>query len=1087
MSFVHLHTHSHYSVGRAVPSVEDLVMKAAREHMPALALTDNNTIAGMYELWKYCKHEGVHPIIGCELDVLPSPDGVFRGRTHRIVLLVRNETGYRNLVWLLNRAHTHPPDLPRHVRFVDLEAHLEGLIVLTGSPRSELYALLREGNAAQASAYINRLRNAAEEDGLVYEVMDYPHPRTRQIMDNIRELAEFAHQPAVATQNVHYLEPEDVLAYCALMQHPRQVAPRWPLPDSEMPTRHFATAAEMDKRFAYHPDLLEQTLSLAERCVFDFPPARPQIPVPDFDRGQDAPSVLWDEAVRGATERYGELDENIKLRLNQEYGDIRGLEGKALDLSSYFLLLRDTMRFLSERDFCRGTGMGKWSHSLIAYALGIIETDPMAHKLAYEPLRENPMRLPVFPIEVSTKGMEKLLEHLQVAYGKGNVAAVGRVQYWKRTDLYHHLCKWAGLPRRSLKRYPSRKPLPPEPETEKEDIWREVPSMEPELETGPPPLDPEVEEASEEKARAGTWVRQLKLPEGKSLQDHASLAEVVHTLHPCPRRFEVARGEYCLSREPIPSALPVTITASGYPMPLAEARLLDTLRMPRVHFECHSMLNVLENIQGHLQDEYGLSVAAIPPNDEAAFRVLALGFTNGIAALHGITAKSLLRSEQPANLRDLIQVMARTQKRRISDPVVNKSDCISAAILAYRCAWLKANYPIAFMRAVLTQNILSHASSRGAQRPRFQILLREARRMQIEVLPPNINFSLYEFDQEHDGIRTGLMAVQGLGMQTYKEIERVRASNAFQNFRDFCQRTGSRAINQKQIVNLIKAGAFDELEPNRNQLLQDFDRLLKNARNRSTRNAEGGEEAIAQLQLFGPDMFDEDTAQSAGQQTSPPTMGELIRYERESLGFTISHDQIEHYDELIRSMRAISPFHLNKKHEGQEVFVAGFIDHAEREGALIGEDTEFILDLEGAVVRVPPEAVESFYKVRDTRLPVLIEGVVQAERVSEYALIAREFFLLKHIRETAAAATSLQINLGGLDRKTSSAVRALLKSFRGPTPVQVQSESAKWWDRRSLGKAQVFLCPPLYRGLTALIPERRIRAVDQAGNVLPLP
>jgi len=1083
MSFVHLHTHSHYSIGRAIPTVRALVRRAADLEMPAIALTDNNSIAGMHELAAAAQEFGIQPILGCELDVLPSGHGVFQGRTHRLVLLVESETGYRNLVDLITAAHRQPPDLPPHVRFTDLERRLGGLIVLTGSPRGELYHWLREGNSAATKSYLNRLARAAGDRNLFFEVMEYPHPRIRKIMDYILELSRFLGIPAVAAQNVHFLDPRDMPAYAALTQFPRFSGPFWPPSDSEMPTRHFTTAAAMQKRFGYTPEILEQTLRIAKRCSFTFPRLRPLIPVPDFERGQDAATLLWDKAIHGAAARYGGLSESLKERLNQEFGDIRGLAGQGIDLTEQFLLLQNLTAFLRKRELCRGVGRGKWITSVIAYALEIVEMDPLAYKLDYQPLREDPRAYPLFEIELSSHGMEESLRYLTEEFGKDSVMTVGRRVDWKRSDLFQHLCRWAGLPPVGLKKFPPEKTMAPLHEPEEAGEGADY------AEDGfQRHYDDEIEPSPAGTPGQISWLKNEEIPRQESLRLHKTLAEVTYTLHPCPRGFEAQRGEVVLSKEPISTIVPVIRAPSGHMVTQANADMLDRLQLPRIRFTSFAMMNILEFAQSCIRQEETprFLLSEIPLNDEATFKILGLGLTNGITPFHGITAKSLLRAERPASISGLLGVHARSRKRRFGehqpDPVESLPDCV----LGYLSAYLKGHYPVAFMVSVLTHSVQSQKTV-GLQRPRFQILLRETRKMGIEVLGPDINFSVYAFSQERRGIRTGLMAVQGMGEQTYREIANVRAGRAFTGLGDFCHRTDPRSVNQSQVINLIKAGAFDSLEANRNRLLVDFERELKNARLRSSRYPEPAE--YQQLHLFEDSAFEESGSRgSAGprEKTPMPAPRDIMRFEQESLGYSVSHDLLDHYQDLMSAMHVISPFDVHPKLEGKTVFVAGFIDHAEREGPLIDDGTEIVLDLEGKVVKIPPAASKSFTRIQNTQGPVLIEGIVRKHTGAECFLVARGLYLLDEVRGMARDIKTVRLNVGGVDSKTFSKLRAVLKSYHGETAVLLEGKAAgNWWRGRGLDNAKVLFCPPLYRDLVNLLTEQRIRLLDQNGRRVP--
>ena len=1080
MSFIHLHTHSHYSIGRAVPGVADLVRRAAELQMPAIALTDNNSIAGLGELTIEAARHNIQPILGAELDILPSTHGIYQGRTHRLTLLVESEQGYRNLVGLITRAHTRPGDQPVHITFNELLRQSQGLIVLTGSPRSELYAWLREGKAAETKEYLNRLAAGVGAGNLYFEIIDYPHPRTRDMMDYIRELSHFLHIPAVVTQNVHFLDPEDMIAYCALTQHGHVLSPRWPLREDELPTRHFTTDQEMQRRFTFHTELLDETERIAERCAFSFPRRRARIPVPNFDRGQDAPSVLWDQAVRGAASRYGALTESIKERLNREYSDIRSDEIGCIDLAEYLLLLQDITTFLREMGLCRGVGRGRFISSVIAYALGIVEVDPLAYNLDYQPLRDEPSKLPLFQIEVSSEGQEKVLLYLKDRYGEGNVAMIARRVDWSRQRLFEHLSRWAGLSIVSLRKYPPERRGQGRYELEfSEEVVSETRIESDLLKAN---WDEEVEKVTEG-APPVPLLGDERIPRGKSMRQYRTIADIVYTLHPCPRSFEAERTQYVLSKEPLSVIVPVMRFGPGMDVVQADSDLLDRLEMPRIQFASSSMLNILETAQKGIRQEENpnFSFSNIPLTDEATFKLLGLGLTNGITALHSITAKSLLRTQRPRSISQLLRIHAGANKRHPGDgdpnPIYSLPDCV----LSYWCAYLKVHYPVSFMTAMLTHSLSTYTS--GDQRPSFQILLRETRKMGIEVLGPHINLSTYEFSQEGQRIRTGLMVVQGLGPRTYQEIAEVRHGLPFSALADFCHRTDPKKVPHATVANLIKAGAFDPLGPNRTKLIFDLERLLKYARSNQASGA-----SDSQLQLFDPALFEAENKSSESYKEedtySLPSRREIMRYEQDAIGYSISFDLLDHYDELMRTMRAVSPFEMNGRMEGKTIYVAGFVDHIAREGTLIDEETEMVLDLEGHVVKIPPSVAPAAGRVQGTRGPVLVEGLVSRSQ-GECYLLAQRIYLLEEVARKAEEVALVRINMAGENSRTLKILRSVLKPYKGHTRVEVENFPAlSWWNARGVEKAEIFFCPPLYQGLTRVLEESAITLFNIDGDVV---
>ncbi len=1120
MTFVHLHTHSHYSIGHALPRVRELVERAALCEMPALALTDHDSIAGMLELNEAAEEFGIQPIIGCELSILPYDHGVYQGRLHRLVTLVENEEGYWNLVALLSRAHTKSPDVPPHITFPEFERSCRGLIVLTGARRSELYYWLRERNVNETRNYLNRLAAATGVENLFFEILEYPHPRTRDLMDQILELSRFLRIPAVATQNVYFLDPEDMPAYCALVQYPRQIEPRWPLPDTEMPTRHFTTPYEMRKRFCFTPELLDTSLEIARRCQFRFPRSRSRVPLPDFQRGQDSPSLLWDLVIQGAAMRFGSMDETLKNRLNEEYTDLCDTDyGRRVDMTGYILMLRDITNFLRREDLCHGAGCGPILTSVLAYTLGIIEVNPLSFGFPYVPLRPAPDRFPVFELEVSTSAMARTLAFLRESYGRDNIASVGRRLDWERQALFETLSKWVGLPLTSLRKTPT----PDSHKRTRDVLLREIENENTPLPTlggsafdyanddesllGPRPQattsyaqwDEDDETSTTERPGHTAWVNDPRIPRDESFHSHEFLARVVHSLHPCPRGFEAERAHYTLSREPIDATVPVLADSPEQRICQAESETLDRLLMPRIRFTSFAMLNVLETARAWVrQDEDDrFTLFSIPLNDDLTFRLLGMGLTNGIAPLHNITAKSLLRSLGPKSLADLLQVLELAGKRRrMTAPetpeaqLQQRLDHMPDGILSYWCAYLKARHPVSFMTAMLSHSITSRGRMNPRQRPRFEIILREARKMAIRVLGPHINFSLFEFSQEQDKIRTGLMVIQGMGKRTYEEIDTVRRGQPFSSLADFCQRTDPRGVPHPVVVNLIKAGAFDFYEINRRKLLVELERALKNLR---CQHIEYGESrvagsSVAQLQLFDSSAFQTPESDKAhpsqdSEEENEFTPQDLMRYEREAVGYSISYDLLDYYEDLIRFMGAKSPFDLAHCDDGQLVYVAGFIDHTEREGALMDDDTEIAFDLEGYVVKMPHSVAKTSARLTANRGPILIEGRVEKYGKSEQYLLAQKLYRLEDIVRQAGEVGEVRINLSGQHKRKIQAVRQILKMYKGETPVRlVGSDSLSWWYSRGIDGSQIYVCPPLHQGLWRILPETHLEILDRTGK-----
>lgn len=1081
MGFVHLHTHSHYTIGRGVCGVRDLVRRAARLGMPAIALTDTHTIAGYGELVDEAERQGIQPILGCELHVLPFEQTSWQNTTHPLTVLVRDELGYRHLLELLTHAHKAPPEASPHVSLSDLDRLSEGLVILTGPRESELAGCLAQNDSERTTRYIERLTQVADPDALFFEIIEYPSPAMRRVNDFIFQLGEFLKIPIVVTQDVYFLDPGDMTAYCAIEQQPRLLAPQWPLPDDQMPTRHFTTETEMRERFSFRPDIVDCSERIARMCTFRFPRSRSRVPLANLDRGQEPPSVLWHRVMQGATARYGSLTEQIKERLNREYADLHTREQTATgrcDMAEYLLFLQEAMAFVRQEGFSHGVGRGPVVTSVMAYCLGITDVDPIEYGLDFRTPRPEGGGLFPAVIELSHHGAQRLIEHLADRFGKMQVAALGHRVDWDRNRLFEQFCRWAGLPPARLADFP---PDRVRMAARAEDL---TPDM----------IGDAVATPLAERPTGSDLLGESRIPRGESLREHRTLADIVHRLHPCPRRYEAERTEFAAAKEPLSTIAPVIHETDEARYLQFDRDTVDRLGIPRLRFPPSGLINVIETAQHWVrnEDDADFAIDAVPLDDADTFRLLGLGLTNGIGPFHSISVKSLLRSRRPASIGELMEVYS-IGKGRGDDGVdmPDRVDLIPDCLLGYRCAYLKVHHPVSFMAAMLTHSI--GRSTSAQHRPRFQIILREARKMGFEVLGPDINLSVFEFAQERRKIRTGLMAIQGLGERIYREIDNARTGLSFESLEDFCRRTDPRLVTARLVQRLIKAGAFDRMEPNRTALLFEFERHLRNARPPSTRTERlaGADDPDEQLQLFSSEMFEEPDS-GVGRPTpraDSPTPADIVQFEREAIGYAISHDMLDHYRQLTARMGAISPFEMHRhavaegRNPSRTVFVAGFVDHVEGDGPLVQEPGQAVLDLEGHVARVPPGMEKTTERISSARSPLLIEGIVRPRGKNESFLVVRRMHLLEEVAEIARNVAILRLNLAGENHKTIALIRAAIRKYKGNTRIEsVGISGLSAWKLRGLANASVFFCPPLYRDLCRILDPSRIIPFDRDGK-----
>src|SRR5690606_14559900 len=380
MSFVHLHTHSEYSLLDGANRLEALVRRAVDLEMPALALTDHGCMFGAWTFQQLANRHGLKPLLGMEAYVAPGDRRVKSGGTgedkyYHLVLIARDEVGYRNIVRLTSIGYLegfyHRPRIDREV----LQKYSEGVIVTSACMAGEVARHLMAGRREQAKEaaawYAEVFR-----DRYYLEVQAHDSEGQHQLNREMLSLADELGLPVVATNDAHFLRAEDHDAHdvllCIGLGKDRDDENRMRY-DSGL---YFKSAPEMAERFPGRPDVLENTLAIADSVNVEF---KKQYHVPKFplpEGIEDEASLLRKIAYEGAAKRFGDpLPEAIRERLEYELSVI---SNPRADYSGYFLITQDFINWAKDRGIPVGPGRGSAAGSLVAYVTGITDVDPLA-------------------------------------------------------------------------------------------------------------------------------------------------------------------------------------------------------------------------------------------------------------------------------------------------------------------------------------------------------------------------------------------------------------------------------------------------------------------------------------------------------------------------------------------------------------------------------------------------------------------------------------------------------------------------------------------------------------------------------------
>ncbi len=426
MSFVHLHTHSDFSLLDGLSSPKVLAKRAAELGMPALALTDHGAMYGIVDFYRACKDAGIKPIIGMETYVARTSRfnrSRDEGSPYHLVLLAQNQTGYLNLLKLASIAQLegfyYKPRIDKEV----LEQYSEGLIVLSACGAGEILRHLKDGNEEAARAAVTWYRERFP--GRYYlELQSHDLPDLEDAYRRLVLLAREMEVPLVATNDIHYAlrEQADVHDVLLCIQTGKTVSAPDRMRMSD-PSYYMRSAEEMAELFREVPEAITNTLRIAESCdvtiTFAPPYHLPRFPVPD-DCG-DSQSYLRALCEEGLRTRYGARadDPVIRDRLEYELGIIH-----RMGFDDYFLIVWDLIRAAQERDIwwnVRGSGAG----SVVAYTLGITSVDPIRNRLMFERfLNPGRISMPDIDLDFPDDRREELIAYTVQRYGKDNVAQI---------------------------------------------------------------------------------------------------------------------------------------------------------------------------------------------------------------------------------------------------------------------------------------------------------------------------------------------------------------------------------------------------------------------------------------------------------------------------------------------------------------------------------------------------------------------------------------------------------------------------------------------------------------------------------------
>jgi len=995
MSFVHLHNHTHYSLLDAACTPQQLIDAAAADGQRALAITDHGVMFGCFEFYKKAKKAGIKPIIGCEVYVavgkrtdkerIADATGKKRNYYH-LVLIAKNDTGYRNLVKLTSIAHTEGFYYKPRIDWDLLKQHHEGLIATSACLSGPINAPMLAGDVETAWANARLLKEIFGDDFYV-ELQDHGLPQDRHVKEFAPVFARELGVKMIVTNDVHYVKPEHAVAHNVLLNINKDAASA----RSEsfdvrrdlrygVPKYYLASQAEMKDVFRDYPDAIETTNEIADKVDLTIPTQlqMPQFPIPAESDATTLEDYLEELTMRGLERRYATLTSDILDRASFELSVIR-----KMGYAGYFLIVQDFIRAARDMGVSVGPGRGSAAGSLVAYALGITNIDPLKYDLLFERfLNPDRVSMPDIDVDFSDDKRERVIEYVKQKYGADSVAQIITFGTLSSRAVLKDVGRVLGIDLSTINGITDKIPV----------VMGKVTPLKEAIDL------PELR-----------WIKDTDDQRIRDLIDYSMVLEGF------ARNSSLHAAGVVIAPGPISDFVPVYKTPQTEPATQFNMKDLEEAGLLKMDFLGLRTLSIIDNTLEMIKRNHGkeINIDEIEFSDVKTYELFSKGQTLAIFQFESEPMQNALRQLQPTNLEDLIAMNALYRPGPMSnipdfierkhgrkeiqylhpkmEPILHRtygiivyqeqvmqlvqvlagftlaqadlmrramgkkddklmaeqratfvegarttSDIQEALAIeifdliqkfasygfnkSHSAAYAYLAYQTAWLKAHYPAEFLAaNMTAELNDQSKIVSLMDEAKRFGITVVAPDVNRSMATFTADKNMIYFGLAGIKGVGISAVEAVIEARNESPFRSLFDFAARVDQRAVNKRVLEALVFAGAFDATGNHHRGQLFS---AIEPALEYARKVQGGGSTSMDSL--FG-DIEIAKPSEPPMPSIDPWPERERLKREREVLSFYISGHPLQEHSVAVRSFSTLDLSRIDASRSGQVVRLAGIV------------------------------------------------------------------------------------------------------------------------------------------------------------------